>query len=429
MNIVMMTNTFTPHVGGVARSVSAFTQEYRRRGHRVIVVAPEFGNIPENEIDVIRIPAIQNFNGSDFSVVLPVPKFLTSALEKFEPDIIHSHHPFLIGATALRLAHILELPLVYTSHTMYERYTHYVPGDSQGMKRFVIKLSSSYANMADLVFAPSESVAAVLRERGVTTTIDVVPTGVDIGQYTQGSGPGFKAAMNIPAEAFVIGHLGRLAKEKNLDFLTNVVAEFIAHHPQAHFLLVGKGPMEDDILAIFKRKGIADHLHRVGILDQPLSTSAYRAMDVFVFASTSETQGMVVTEAMAAGVPVIAIDAPGVREVVEDKYNGCLLDNQSIKLFTQALDWVASLSPAARKQLQDAALKTAESFSMTRSADKALDLYESLLKKEFVQRHEEYNAWKGILRLIETEWDILRGVAGAAGAAIGGDKGRDNTPL
>ena len=146
MNILMMTNTCTPHVGGVARSVERFTSEYRRRGHRVLVVAPIFENMPSQEVDVVRIPAIQHFSGSDFSVVLPIPAFLISAVEAFEPDIVHSHHPFLVGGTALRIAHLHETPLVFTHHTMYEQYTHYVPGNSAVLKRFVIKLTTSYAN-------------------------------------------------------------------------------------------------------------------------------------------------------------------------------------------------------------------------------------------------------------------------------------------
>ena len=227
MNIMMMTNTFTPHVGGVARSVETFTAAYRRQGHRVLVVAPEFEKMAEDEINVVRIPAIQHFNGSDFSVVLPIHGLLASAVEDFRPDIIHSHHPFLLGGTALRMARRYDLPLIFTHHTMYEQYTHYVPGDSQAMKQFVIQLSTSYANLCDLVFAPSQSVAEVLRGRGVRTPIEVVATGVDINAFTQGSGPGFRAAMALPADAFVIGHLGRLAPEKNLEFLATAVAAYL----------------------------------------------------------------------------------------------------------------------------------------------------------------------------------------------------------
>ena len=418
MNILMMTNTFTPHVGGVSRSVEAFTAAYRKRGHRVLVVAPMFENMPEDEVDVVRIPAIQHFNGSDFSVVLPIPGFVTSAVEAFKPDIVHSHHPFLVGRTALRMARRHELPLVFTHHTMYEQYTHYVPGDSKALKRFVINLSTSYGNICDQVFAPSESVASVLRERGVEAPIDVVPTGVQLERFARGSGPGFRSAMEIPEDAFVVGHLGRLAPEKNLDFLGKALAAFLKSEKRAHFLVVGRGPSEKAIRDFFIGKGMADCLHVAGILEHSLLASAYRAMDVFAFASKSETQGMVLTEAMAAGVPVVALDAPGVREVVVDHRNGRLLHSETIAEFSSALQWVASLAPEQMQQLKEGAKNTAEQFSIGRSADKALALYEHLRKKEFVHRHAEYNVWTTVLRLIKTEWDVLKGLAEAAGAAF-----------
>ena len=188
MKTLMLTNTYLPHVGGVARSVVAFATELRRRGHRVLIVAPEFENCPADEIDVVRVPAVQNFNGSDFSVRIPIPGFLTSTVTQFEPDIVHSHHPFLMGDTALRIAAARDLPLVFTHHTMYEQYTHYVPVKSPLLSRFVIDLTTGYANLCNAVIAPSESVAEILRSRGVTAPIDVIPTGVDIARFEAGDG-------------------------------------------------------------------------------------------------------------------------------------------------------------------------------------------------------------------------------------------------
>ena len=117
MNILMMTNTYSPHVGGVARSIEAFSNEYRLRGHNVTVIAPTFKNLEEDENNIIRIPAIQNFNGTDFSVALPIPGIISAAARKFKPDVIHSHHPFLIGSSALRIAHTYQIPIVFTHHT------------------------------------------------------------------------------------------------------------------------------------------------------------------------------------------------------------------------------------------------------------------------------------------------------------------------
>src|SRR3972149_4534000 len=188
MNILMMTNTFTPHTGGVARSVESFTAEYRRLGPRGLVVAPVFEGMPSEEEDVLRVPAIQKFNGSDFSVRLPIPSFLFPELDRFRPDIVHTHHPFLLGDTALRVAALRNVPLVFTHHTLYEQYTHYVPGDSPALKRFVVELSTGYANLSDQVIAPRERIALILQGRGGKVPIEVIPTGVNVEQFARGDG-------------------------------------------------------------------------------------------------------------------------------------------------------------------------------------------------------------------------------------------------
>lgn len=418
MNILMMSNTFTPHVGGVARSLERFTHEFRRRGHRVIVVAPEFEGTAEHEEDVIRVPAIQNFNGSDFSVRLPIPGLVTAALEDFQPDIIHAHHPFLLGDTALILSSAQNAPLVFTHHTMYEQYTHYVPGDSPLMRRFVIELSTGFANLCDLVFTPSESIAEVLQNRHVATPIAVVPTGVQVEQFANGNGRQFREKLGIPQNAYVVGHLGRLAPEKNLEFLARAAAQFCRKNENAHFLLIGVGPSETKVRQYFQELGLSDRLHVAGILQGQEIADAYHAMDVFAFASKSETQGMVLTEAMAAGKPVVALDAPGVREVVRDGKNGRLLQGEHVEDFVNALYWAASLPADNLKIMKENIRLTAESYSIERCAGKALSLYESLLAQKPGQRDTENSMWDKALRMLETEWDIWVNRAHSAGAAL-----------
>lgn len=422
----MITNTYAPHVGGVARSVTSFTEEYRRLGHRVLVVAPEFENAPEREEGVVRVPAIQHFNGSDFSVALPVPGFLASEVKAFQPDIVHAHHPFLLGAAALRFSHLHGLPLVFTHHTMYEQYTHYVPGDSKPLKRFVIRLTTSYANLCNLVFSPSESIAAILRERGIKTPIEVVPTGIDSQKFASGNGAAFRAAAGIPLDAPLIGHLGRLAPEKNLVFLTDAVVEFMQRDPSAHFLVVGQGPSEQAIRQRFKNAGLADRLHVAGTLVHPDLANAYHAMDVFVFASKSETQGLVLAEAMAAGVPVVAVDASGVREVVADGSNGRLLAEEDTGAFADAIAWIATAVPDRQRLLQQGAIDTAASFSIDTCAQKALSCYERLLDQGNIEREAEFNLWDSTRRLIKTEWELLKGIAEAPSAAERRSSAHDN---
>ena len=422
MNIVMLTNTFTPHVGGVARSVQAFTEEYRKRGHRVMVVAPVFANMPRHEQDVVRIPAIQNFNGSDFSVVLPLSGLLHDVLDAFEPDIIHSHHPYLLGLTALRVARYRRLPLVFTHHTLYEEYTHYVPGNAPRFRRFIIEAATCYANLSDQVFAPSESIISLLRARGVTTPITVVPTGVDSEHFKHGNGSRFRAAMGgIPANAFVVGHLGRLAPEKNLTFLSKAVAGFLKASSKAHFIVVGAGPSIAEIRTIFLREGLDARLHIAGILGREQLADALHAMDLFVYASKSETQGMVLAEAMAAGLPVIALDANGVREVIHDFKNGRLLERESIDEFVAALDWAIGLPAKKFRKLKRNARETAACFSMLHMADKALASYATMCGRLSSSKQEQVDRWRQLLDLIKVEWEILKGYGRATDASLGTD--------
>ncbi len=418
MNILMVTNTFLPHVGGVARSVQGFTAEYRSRGHRVMIVAPIFDGMPEKETDVVRIPAVQNFNGSDFSVPVPVSGKVISALKTFAPQIVHSHHPFLLGDTALRVSATREIPVVFTHHTMYEKYTHYVPGDSPRLRRFVLDLVTGYCNLCDAVIAPSESIAEEIGRRGVKVPETVIPTGVNVEIFASGDGHAFRMRTGIPQDAFLVGHVGRLAPEKNLAFLAEASVRFLLRDRRARFFLAGEGPMKKEIENRFAAHGLAGRLHSCGVMDRTDLASAYRAMDVFAFASRTETQGMVLTEAMAAGTPVVAVDAPGVREVVRDKENGRLVSTEDPEEFASALAWVAGLSPEARERLGEGIERTADEFSMTRTASKTLALYESLIRIKPDRKTIEPSPWTAARRLIEEEWKIVRNIAHAAGHAV-----------
>src|SRR3989338_4820946 len=178
MNILMVTNTYLPIVGGLELSIESFTTEYRKRGHRVKIVAPEYDNSPPKEVDVIRVPALKNFNGSKYSIKFPMPVFFIKALRGFKPNVIHTHHPFLMGDTALRLAYAHNAPLIFTHHSLYEENIHWMPWAEEGLKKFLIGLTTGYANLCDTVIAPGESVAEMIKKHGVKTPVIVIPTGL-----------------------------------------------------------------------------------------------------------------------------------------------------------------------------------------------------------------------------------------------------------
>lgn len=426
----MMTNTYVPYVGGVARSVQRFVDEYRRQGHRVLVAAPSYKNILTSESDVIRFPAVQHFNGTEFSLPMPVPGRRSFQLRQFQPDVVHVHHPFALGGTALRIASNRGVPLVFTHHTMYEKYTHYIPGDSLRLKRYVVSLVRGYCNYCDAVIAPSESVADLLRTRGVRTPISVIPTGVETSLYRSGDGAKFRSQLDIPDDAFVVGHVGRMATEKNLEFLARAVGTFLNHNPNAYFLLVGVGPMTTEICKVMDDMGVAERIRSAGLLETTELFGAYKSMDAFAFSSHTETQGMVLAEAMAAGVPVVAVDASGVREVVKDRINGRLLPVDDEAEFAAALEWIGGLDNEGKNFIKQRALGTAKEFDITNSAKRALSCYEDMMKlsagkKRRAVDHPIARAKRGF----ESEWQIMSNIGRAMGNLVYCPKESQNDPL
>jgi len=406
VNILMVTNTYLPIVGGLELSIASFTAEYRKRGHRVKIVAPEFDNSPPEELDVIRVPALKNFNGSKYSIKFPMPAFFIKDLGKFKPDIIHTHHPFLMGDTALRLAYANNVPLVFTHHSLYEENIHWMPWASEGLKKFIINLSTGYANFCDAVIAPSESVAEMIKERGVETPVTVIPTGLHLNQF-MGTSRNFKEEKQIPEKAFVVGYVGRLAEEKNLPFLMRAVTPFLKKEKSALFLVVGSGPMQEAISLHFNELKLEKQLCLAGEMKGKKLIEAYQAIDVFAFASQSETQGMVLNEAMAAGTPVVGVDAPGVRDIVSDKINGRLVPGENEEEFSRALSWIFDQSPSERKKLIEGAKETAKNYSVERSAAKALEVYESLKSTETVRRKMNKKDPFPFLRHLNAEWGLF----------------------
>lgn len=423
MKICFFTNTFLPHVGGVAKSVQTFLEDYRRLRQRVLVVAPQFpeGGAPGRiERSVERVPALQNFNGSDFSVSLPLSAESMERITSMKPDLLHAHHPFLLGDTALRASAATGAPVVFTHHTLYEQYTHYVPFDSPRLKEFVIELSTRFANRCNGVIAPSESIAELLVSRGVTTPIRVVPTGIDTKALASGSRSRGRRQWGIPQDAVVIGHLGRLAPEKNLTYLTEAVASALKREKKAWLLVVGDGPSRDEMENILTGHNVADRVRFAGKLTGKALHDAYAAMDVFAFASHSETQGMVLAEAMAAGNPVIALDASGAREIVREKQNGRLLKaDASTADFARALSQIVR-SAELRKKWGDGARAQAVNFDRSVTSAKALEFYREVIAahRRDQPRTEEQSLWDRTRERIAIEAQLVADKVGAAVKAI-----------
>ena len=418
MKILMMTNTYFPLVGGIEQSIRSFCDEFRRLGHEVLIAAPSHEGKAEDEEHVIRVPALKKFYKTDFSINLPVLGLLPKIMKTFSPDIVHSHHPFFMGDFALRLSRQYHRPLVFTYHIMVEKYVHYLPIQNEGAKRFVIEIAAGYANLADQVIVPSQSVRDILLGRGVVSPIAVIPTGVDRERFSNGNGADFRKRNGIPPQAFVIGHVGRLAPEKNLDFLVGCLIELLEKEPRVRVLMVGQGPSQKMIEAAFEQAGLGKRLHLTGFLYKEDLADAYCAMDVFVFASLSETQGVVLLEAMAAGVPVVAVDAPGTREVVKDRWNGRMIENPDRQKFVDALTWIRNSPPEKLRAFKQQAKETVKDYSISSCAQRMLEVYEDLRRKEIDPLRRNDSSWYMLKGRLKAEWDMFKNLIEASEAAL-----------
>ena len=418
MKILMVTNSYFPMVGGIEQSIRSFSLGFRRMGHEVLIVAPSPAGSRDRKENVVRIPAIEHNQEPQFFINLPMAGLLSKIMRTFAPDIVHSHYPFFMGDYALRLSRQYKIPLVFTYHIMFEYYTHYLPIPSGPAKRFTVKLAAGYANWAQQVIAPSESVEAILRRRGVKAPIEVVPTGIDLKAMARGNSKEFRRRHQIPADAFVVGHAGRLAPEKNLKFLIPCLVDFLKTKPDAHALIVGQGVSVPMIRHSFEQAGLEKRLTMTGFLHDQHLADAYHAMDVFAFASLSETQGMVLAEAMACGTPVVALDATGVREVVKNYRNGRLIPTLNRARFVKALQWCHHLSLERKRKLKGQARQSAKEFSLDLCARRMLDIYKRLRSKEFVAPKHKESSWHEFAQRVKTEADIFKNLVEAGGAAI-----------
>lgn len=417
MRIAMLTNTYLPHVGGVARSVNTYEEELRRRGHDVRIIAPQFEGAMDSTEHVLRTPAVQNFNGSDFSLTIPQPGLVAEFLDRFQPEILHSHHPFLLGDTALRAAWTRRLPVVFTHHTLYEQYTRYVPLDSEALQRVTVHMVTEYCNLCTQVIAPSQSIADLLAKRGVTSPISVIPTGIDLEHFGSGDGLDFRRRHGISNEALVVGHVGRLAGEKNLEYLAQAVGLYLSQRPDAVLVVVGSGDEEDTLKEAASELADSRRIVMAGKQTGRTLANAYAAMDVFAFSSKSETQGMVLAEAMAARTPVIALDGPGVRDVLNETNGRLLPADAPVEDFAAALS-ALTRNKAALQALGESARRSVQNYSVTACADRLLSLYVQLTSEYSFREDTDPAPWDVLLRRLEIEWNLLMEKTAALRAAV-----------
>jgi len=358
VRIALFTNNYLPFCGGVTISVETLRGGLEAAGHEAWVFGPRLRGASDASARVVRYPSIPATTYPEFALAVPYSRRIARLVAAVDFDVFHAHHPFLLGPAARRLARRARRPLVFTYHTRYEKYAHYVPLKRALVEAAAMRLSAAFAARADAVLAPSAVIRDELGARGVHTPISVVPTGVDLKRFRPGDRAAARRRLGIADDEAVVLYVGRLDREKSVDCVLLAFERIASTVPAARLFLVGHGTEAERLRRLASTLPVATRIGFLGVRPHEALVECYQAADVFLFASETETQGLVLAEAAACGLPAVAVDAPGCDEVVRDGDTGLLTKGDPAALAEAAIGLL--LDPQRRRGMARRAREVAE---------------------------------------------------------------------
>lgn len=380
MRIALFSECYSPIVNGVVIAVATLRRELQNSGHEVCLFAPKYPGHKDDESGIYRFPSISFPTNPRYPLGIPLfPRRLRRLLREFAPEVIHSHSLFGMGRAAKKAARLRRVPLVFTYHTLLEDYSHYVPLPQPLVRWLARKASRRFADSADFVIAPGPAALRVLRSYGVTAPIQVIPTGADLSLLKESFSSPIRQRWGIPEEAPLIAFAGRIAKEKNLELLVKALSQLLGPVPSAHLLLIGGGPWEGEIHRLAERLNLSNRVHISGFLPRREVLHALSHSQVFAFPSLTDTQGIVVVEAMACGLPVVAAESGAVAEILRRGEEG-LIAEATPEGFSEALLRLLK-NPQERLEMGRKAKIRAEEFSSANCVRRMLEIYQKVLDK------------------------------------------------
>ncbi len=377
MRILMISDVYFPRINGVSTSIITFRGEMQRLGHEVYLIAPRYPEPFEDDEHVLRI--------ASRSVALdPEDRMMSyrdivaqiENLGRLQFDLLHIHTPFVAHYAGIKIARTLGIPAICTYHTLFEEYLyHYIPWLPKSLLRFCArKFSVSQCNQVAGVISPSSLIVELLQRYGVTTRIITLPTGIDANHFDKGDGTAFRAKLSIPEDCKLLLNVSRIAFEKNIG---DILAMFRCVHsamPNTILVIAGEGPAKEEYIRQVRDWQLQASVIFVGYLDRnSVLIDCYKAADLFVFASTTETQGLVLLEAMASGTPVVSVAAMGTKDVLKDNI-GVRITDGSIDDFAEKVMDVLS-DDEQRQTLAESGLVYAREWDAKRLAQKLVDFY------------------------------------------------------
>jgi 1,2-diacylglycerol 3-alpha-glucosyltransferase len=385
MNILMISDVYFPRVNGVSTSMQTFCRELVGFGHAVTIVAPDYGVAEgETEFEMIRLPSRRIFfDPEDRLIKKSAMRRVVSDLVRRSWDVIHIHTPFRAHQIGVALARMTGRPTVESYHTYFEQYVaNYLPWFPPSLLRFFVRrFSRRLCENIDHLIVPTAEMAEVLRSYGIGTPSTVVPTGIRLEEFASGDGARFRRDHGVAETQPMLLTVSRLAIEKNIDFLLEVARSLKAEFDDFVFVIAGEGPDAPRLHRVTRSLGLDAHVRFLGNLDRSTTLlDCYSAADVFIFASSTETQGLVLIEAMACGAPIVSTAVMGTATVLRDTHSA-LVSKGDVDAFAAL---VARLlrSPAERQVLSAAGPEDAARWSATALMRNVVAMYERMASND-----------------------------------------------
>lgn len=381
LHIAHFTNMYHPVINGVVRSISDYRKAFTELGHLSFVFA-QHTDYQDQEPFVFRYPSLELPISLDIPAVIPVSLFVDKLLPSLKLDVIHSHHPVLLGLTAASKAQKLDLPLVFTFHSQYREYSHYLPVPQPDIQDFVQDMIQlwlgNYIRKCHHIIVPSAGMAAILEdEYGLQDGYSIIPNGIDLSPFQHPQDGSLRHQLGWTNSKIMIT-VGRLAQEKNWQTLLKASAIAMQSDPDLRLVIIGDGAEKPDLIQLAADLGIAARVEFLGKISFDEIPAYLRAADCFVYASVTETQGLVTLEAIAAGLPVVAVDAVGTSDIVREGIEGYLTANDSAALSRGMIKLFKNPENMAR--FSSAAKQRAYTFSIQNQARQLEAVYYQAIK-------------------------------------------------
>jgi len=378
MRIGLFTDTYLPDFNGVVTVVRLMERELRRTGHEVYIFAPAYPDQPEPEgKGVYRFPSIHFAYYRGMRIALPYSRRAIREIQRLE--IIHSHDPFSMGLLALWASRRYGIPHIHTYHTLYAEYRRYLPRPIRPSRRMTERLSRLFCNSCDAIISPSLQMKRELEHYGITRPIYPLPFGVDEEEFSREVTWDARRGLGLEPEEDLLLYVGRLGMEKNLEFLLRAFRRLLKlrlrDRPQARLIIVGEGPLRRSLEDYAQGLGLERGREVIftGYLPRERLIDLYKQATLFVFASKTETQGLVLVEAMMAGLPPVAVGALGVLDIVSSGETGLLVEEDEEEFARACLRLLED--EAERRRLGEAAQRWARTQSARASTQKLLEIY------------------------------------------------------